>query len=128
MPFRIEVHGTPAILEVTYPDAPTPLEIADYVNGLRTAIGTLKPGWMGLVNQGGLRLMSTELVEALTVMNAYAQGKGMARLARVVPDSFGGMQAWRIAKDAALKIPAETFSTRDEALAWLRAPLPAKAG
>lgn len=123
MPFLIRVHDAPQILEVTYPADPSALDISDYVGRLRSTIAGLGGEWMGLVDQGGLRLMRNDLVEVLTVMNAYAQSKGMVRLARVVPDSFGGMQAWRIAKDAALKIPNQTFSTRDEALAWLRSPL-----
>ena len=38
MSFSVHVHRDEHIIEVTYPENPTPLEIADYVTRLRQAI------------------------------------------------------------------------------------------
>ena len=74
---------------------------------------------MGLVDQRSLKALSPQLLETLKVMYNYAQTHGMKKLARVVPDAFGSMHAWRVAKEAALSVPVQTFTARDEAVTWL---------
>lgn len=118
---RFELHLDPrtSILEVIYPEAPTSLEIGDYVARLRRFIDERQGSWLALVDQRQLKVMSPELMDALKVMNGYAQARGMKRIARLVPDALGSLSAWRVSKEAALKIPAQTFTDREEALRWL---------
>lgn len=120
MAFLVRVHPDPCVIEVTYPELPTAFEITDYVARLREAIMGLNGAkWRGLVDQRKLKVMSPELLETLKVTNNFAQVRGMTKLARVVPDALGTLSAWRVAKEAALTIPTQTFSDREQAWAWV---------
>ncbi|MCY1039819.1 STAS/SEC14 domain-containing protein [Corallococcus sp. bb12-1] len=121
---KIEIAHLPHdIIEVIYPSEVTPKDVADYVEQLKKDI-TARAGkeWSALVDQSKLRVMPSTVVGEMARLNAYAQQRGMMRSARVVVDPGSGLQAWRMTKNAGLTIPAKTFETRAEALAWLEAP------
>jgi hypothetical protein len=122
MPFDIKVHAQERILEVVYPPEPTAQEVAEYAVQMRATIDGMPSEWFALVDQRAVRAMSPDLVSTLTGLNAYAQMKGMALSARVVQSAPSGLQAWRMTRQAMLNIPARTFESREEALAWLKAP------
>ncbi len=122
MPFDITVHEADRILEVVYPPQPTAEDVQDYLKRVKEAIEALSGEWSALVDQAHLRVLPPNIVPVMASLNAYAQLKGMKRSARVVTDAASGLQAWRMTKQAMLTIPARTFETRDEALAWLRNP------
>jgi hypothetical protein len=122
MPFQIVVHAAERILEVVYPPQPTNEDVQDYLKRVKEAMDTLGGEWSALVDQAQLRVLSPSVVQTMASLNAYAQHKGMKRSARVVTDAASGLQAWRMTKQAMLTIPARTFESRDEALAWLRNP------
>lgn len=120
MAFTVQVHQSPNVIEVVYPEQPSALEISDYVSRLRTAIVGLNGApWLGLVDQRKLKMLTPDLLETLKVMNNFAAHKGMKKLARIVPDAMGSLSAWRVAKEAALHIPTQTFTDKEQALAWL---------
>lgn len=121
MPFQIHVHPQ-NILEVVYPAEVTAEDLAEYEKQLKGVIAGLGGEWSALVDQSQLRVMPTNVVGVMANLNAYAQLHGMQRSARVVTDPSSGLQAWRMTKRAMLNIPARTFQTRDEALAWLKDP------
>ncbi|ADO69258.1 STAS/SEC14 domain-containing protein [Stigmatella aurantiaca] len=121
MPFQITVHQPERILEVVYPPQPSQQDVDEYLSRVREIIEGLGE-WSALVDQSQLRVMSATMVAVMAKLNAFAQLKGMKRSARVVSTAASGLQAWRMTKQAMLNIPARTFETRDEALAWLKNP------
>lgn len=122
MPFDIVVHAEQRVLEVIYPAAPSTEEISDYSARVRQAINGMGESWGALVDQRQLLALPQTLMSALAMLNAYAQLKGMRRSARIVADAASGLKAWRLTQQARLVIPARTFESREEALAWLREP------
>ncbi|XXF77084.1 STAS/SEC14 domain-containing protein [Myxococcaceae bacterium GXIMD 01537] len=122
MPFQITIHPADRILEVVYPPQPTADDVQDYLKRVKEAMESLGGEWSALVDQAQLRVLPPNIVSVMASLNAYAQLKGMKRSARVVTDAASGLQAWRMTKQAMLNIPARTFESRDEALAWLRNP------
>lgn len=122
MPFQITIHEADRILEVTYPPQPTAEDVQDYLQRVKAAMETLGGSWSALVDQSQLRMLPPNIIPVMAGLNGYAQLKGMKRSARVVTDPASGLQAWRMTKQAMLSIPARTFETRDEALAWLLNP------
>ena len=126
--FEIHVDSGERLVEVTYPDSPSSLETADYLVRMKRIIDQLaqersaSEGWFCLVDQRLMRSMSTPLLEQVTYLNRYALQNGMRRSARVVGEGSAESerQARRIveATDAAVR----TFTCRDAALAWLKAP------
>ncbi|SEM52520.1 MULTISPECIES: STAS/SEC14 domain-containing protein [Stigmatella] len=121
MPFQIHVHQPERILEVIYPPQPTQQDVDEYLSRVREIIEGLGE-WSALVDQSQLRVMSAAMVAVMAKLNAFAQLKGMKRSARIVSTAASGLQAWRMTKQAMLNIPARTFESRDEALAWLKNP------
>jgi hypothetical protein len=121
---KIEITHLPHdIIEITYPSEVTPKDVADYVEQLRKDVNARGGAeWSALVDQSRLRVMPASVVGEMARLNAFAQARGMKRSARVVSDPGSGLQAWRMTKNAGLTIPAKTFETRGEALAWLEAP------
>lgn len=122
MPFTINVFPDDRILEVVYPPQPTAEDVQDYLKRVKEAMESFGGEWSALVDQSRLRVLPPNVVSTMASLNAYAQLKGMKRSARVVTDPASGLQAWRMTKQAMLTIPARTFESRDEALAWLRNP------
>lgn len=122
MAFDIVVHAEEHILEVIYPATPTAEEIAAYAPRVRQTIDGMGDEWGALVDQRQLKALPSGLMTTLAVLNAYAQLKGMRRSARVVPDAAAGLKAWRMTQQARLIVPARTFESREEALAWLQEP------
>lgn len=122
MAFDIIVHAEEHILEVVYPAAPTQEEVTAYAARVRQAIDGMGEAWGALVDQRQLKALPSGLMSTLAVLNAYAQLKGMQRSARVVSDAAAGLKAWRMTQQARLIVPARTFESREEALAWLREP------
>ncbi|MDC0714374.1 STAS/SEC14 domain-containing protein [Stigmatella sp. ncwal1] len=121
MPFQITVHQPERILEVVYPPQPSQQDVDEYLSRVKDIIEGLGE-WSALVDQSQLRVMPGTMVAVMAKLNAFAQLKGMKRSARVVSTAASGLQAWRMTKQAMLNIPARTFETRDEALAWLKNP------
>jgi hypothetical protein len=121
MPFQIHVHQPERILEVIYPPQPSQQDVDEYLARVRELIEGLGE-WSALVDQSQLRVMSAAMVSVMAKLNAFAQLKGMKRSARIVSTAASGLQAWRMTKQAMLNIPARTFESRDEALAWLKNP------
>lgn len=122
MPFQIVIHEADRILEVIYPPQPTAEDVQDYLKRVKEAMEVLSGDWSALVDQAQLRVLPPNIIPVMASLNGYAQHKGMKRSARVVTDPASGLQAWRMTKQAMLTIPARTFESRDEALAWLRNP------
>jgi hypothetical protein len=120
MGFEIVVHSGEQILEVVYPPSPSGADISEYAARVRQTIDSMGASWSALVDQRQLRALPFELMKTLAGLNAYAQLKGMQRSARVVPDAAAGLMAWRMTKQAMLTVPARTFDSREEAIAWLR--------
>lgn len=124
MAFDIIIHGDEHILEVVYPTVASEADVSHYAARVRQTIDSMGESWTALVDQRQLRALPRELMSTLAGLNAYAQLKGMQRSARVVPDAAAGLQAWRMTKQALLSVPARTFESREEAIAWLRDPAP----
>jgi hypothetical protein len=122
MSFQIIVHESERIIEVIYPAQPTADDLKDYLARIKEAMEKLAGDWSALVDQSQLRVMPAQMVSEMAKLNAHAQLKGMKRSARVVSTPASGLQAWRMTKQAMLSIPARTFETRGEALAWLKNP------
>lgn len=122
MPFQIVIHEADRILEVVYPPQPTAEDVQDYLKRVKEAMEVLSGDWSALVDQAQLRMLPPNMIPVMASLNGYAVHKGMKRSARVVTDPASGLQAWRMTKQAMLTIPARTFESRDEALAWLRNP------
>ncbi len=119
MPFQLTVLPNERRIEVSYPDAPGALEVADYGLRLHKAINEMKGTWCILVDQRQLRFMAPEVQRNMSSLAAYAQARGMRRGARLVCDAVSGLQVWRMHKEAGLTIRTETFTDRETALAWL---------
>lgn len=122
MPFEIRLHED-SIIEVVYPAQPTAPEVVDYSSRIRKEIDLMRGrGWSCLVDQRQLIVMDPALVDRIAELNAYAQKRGMKRAARVVTSAIGRLQSARVMRDAALRTDFRVFTSRDEALAWLKGP------
>ena len=96
------------------------LRIEDYIYRVRTVIDGYPPGgWLCLVDQRNVLVMSPDLVDKVRVLNVYAVSRGMLRSARVVATAVAGLQASRMAREGSLGIEVQTFDTREAAVAWL---------
>ena len=123
MPFEIVVHDTDAIVEIVYPENPTQEDVAEYVDRVRQIIARRQGPWSCLVDQRRLHLMPDRLYEQVAELNVYAQQHGMKQSARVVSSAVAAvasLQATRMRRQAALNGPVCTFTSRDDAIAWLR--------
>jgi hypothetical protein len=121
MGFEISVNEREQIVEITYPARPSDSEIDAYVRDIKAVMDRLPKGWRCLVDQRQLAVMAPELVEKVAALNAYGAGRGMARAARVIATSVANLQTARMARQASLEVPIKTFTSRDAALAWLKA-------
>src|SRR5689334_23265394 len=121
MPFVISVtRGPLTVIEVVYPAHPTAADVADYVEEMKRTIDAHRDEpWVCLVDQRNLTRMDSGLVEKVASLNAYAQAYGMCRSARLVASEGAALQAQRIAERASLSSAVATFTTREDALAWL---------
>jgi hypothetical protein len=121
VPFEVRVVAGPTpILEVVYPAEPTHAEVASYLLDMKRTIDAQGGSpWMCLVDQRGLVRMDGRLLEQVSALNAYARLHGMICSARIVASSAAASQAHRIAEQARLGTPIQTFATREEALDWL---------
>jgi hypothetical protein len=122
VPFEIRViEEQVPILEVVYPSEPSHADVAGYLLEMKRTIDERggQP-WMCLVDQRRLVTMDPVLLERVAVLNAYAQSNGMTRSARVVASVIATLQVQRIAEQAGLRAPVRAFTSRNEALAWLR--------
>jgi hypothetical protein len=120
--FRIVVHADvrPRIVEVIYPPTVTVSGVEDYVRRIKATMDQQKTEWVCLVDQRDLTVMPPELVEKIAFLNAYAQKRRMKKTARVVSSAVATLQAARISRDSLrTETPLRTFTSRDEALAWL---------
>jgi hypothetical protein len=120
--FRIVVHADvkPRIVEVIYPPTVTVSNVEDYVRRIKVTMDQQKTEWACLVDQRDLSVMPPELVEKIASLNAYAQKRRMKKTARVISSAVAGLQAARISRDSLrTETPLRTFTSRDEALAWL---------
>jgi hypothetical protein len=120
--FRIAVHADvrPRIVEVIYPAMVTASDVEDYVRRIKVTMDQQKTEWACLVDQRDLTVMPPELVEKIASLNAYAQKRRMIKTARVVSSAVASLQAARISRDSLrTETPLRTFTSRDEALAWL---------
>lgn len=123
MPFEIVVHEADAIVEVVYPEKPTEEDVDDYVGRVKKIIALQQGPWSCLVDQRQLNLMPDSLYEQAASLNAYAQEHGMKRSARVVSSATAAvatLQTIRMHSQASLNLPVRTFTSRDDAIAWLR--------
>jgi hypothetical protein len=125
MPFRIELHEPEGILEVIYPVTPTLQDVEDYARNVRARIDAMAGRrWVCLVDQRDVGALSPEIVEVVADLNAYAEQHGMRRAARVVSSAVARLQSTRLVREAMLRTEFRVFESRDEAMAWLRAPRP----
>ncbi len=118
MTFETTYHADDRILEIVYPARPTPEEVDEYVNRTRALIDQIDGPWNCLVDQRKVSVLPPSILVELADLNAYAQKHGMRRTARVVASPASVAQSRRLASAALLAL--ETFSNRDEAIAWLR--------
>src|SRR5262249_14854231 len=121
MGFDIKVDGEARIIEITYPARPTDSEIDAYVREIKAVMDKQPKGWRCLVDQRQLAVMPPDLVDKVADLNAYGVKRGMARAARVIATSVANLQTARMARQAALVVPIKTFTSREAALAWLKA-------
>ena len=121
MGFEISVNTEEKIVEITYPARPTDAEIDAYVREIKAVMDRQPKGWRCLVDQRQLAVMPPELVDKVAELNAYGVKRGMARAARVIATSVANLQTARMARQASLEVPIKTFTSRDAAMAWLRA-------
>jgi hypothetical protein len=120
VPFDIVVHEADSIIEVIYPETPTAADVEDYVRRIKEAIARRRGPWSCLVDQRRLHVLSDTLYERIAGLNAYAQERGMKQSARVVASAVATLQATRMRRQAALTSPVKSFTSRDDAIAWLR--------
>src|SRR5215468_5458265 len=121
MGFEIKVDAEARIIEITYPARPTDSEIDAYVREIKAVMDKQPKGWRCLVDQRQLAVMPPDLVDKVAELNAYGVKRGMARAARVIATSVANLQTARMARQASLEVPIKTFTSRDAALAWLKA-------
>jgi hypothetical protein len=121
MGFDIKVDAEARIVEITYPARPTDPEIEAYVREIKAVMDKQPKGWRCLVDQRQLAVMPPDLVDKVAELNAYGVKRGMARAARVIATSVANLQTARMARQAALVVPIKTFTSRDAAMAWLKA-------
>jgi hypothetical protein len=120
LPFEIVVHDFESIVEVVYPEKPTEPDVDDYVRRIKRVIGERSGPWSCLVDQRKLNVMPDALYTQIAALNVYAQDRGMKQAARVVSSAVSSLQTSRMYKQSAIDRPIRTFTTRDDALAWLR--------
>ena len=118
--FRITVHGTERIIEVTYPSQPTWESTRAYAEAIKHAITTMGPPWRCLVDQRENAVLDDSLADAVADLNAFAKANGMERSARVLPVRYvSRVQAERIADSGGVTGSVGLFYSRDEAWKWL---------
>ncbi len=115
-------HEIDKIVEIIYPEAPTAAEIDAYIAKVRATIDAQQGSWSCLVDQRKLIVLPPELVDRLAEINRYAERRGMVRAARVIASAVGSLQTNRMARS--MRIPVIPFTSREEALAWLRGEAP----
>jgi hypothetical protein len=123
VPFDIVVHESDAIIEIVYPENPTKEDVKDYADRVKKIIAKQTGPWSCLVDQRRLHLMPDPLYEQVAALNVFAQQHGMKQSARVVSGPVAAvatLQTKRMHRQAALSRPVRTFTSRDEALGWLR--------
>lgn len=113
MPFDIRVHEAEKLIEVIYPEQPTRADVADYALRMTTVIEQREGEWRCLVDQRALQLLDPALVSRITTLNSFARTNGMTKSARIVRSPISALQAREIAGEI------RTFTTREEAIAWL---------
>jgi hypothetical protein len=116
--FETTYHEHDRILEIVYPARPTQDEVTEYVARTRATIDAIDGPWFCLVDQRRVTVLPPSILVELADLNAYAQKHGMRRTARLVASPASAAQSRRLASAALLAL--ETFSSRDEAIAWLR--------
>jgi hypothetical protein len=119
MSFQVYVHEAHDIIEVIYPPHPTQEDVAAYVEEVTRVLDVRRRRFGCLVDQRALVLMPPDLVHTVASLNAYAEMRGMVRSARVAPSDLAQAQTQRMAREASLGVPAATFASRDDAVAWL---------
>lgn len=117
--FLVVEHASPPIIEIVYPLQPTSSSIAAYVINVRNAIDRYRGEWSCLVDQRQLPEVPTHLIGPVVSLNQYARQRGMKRCARVVSSAAGFVQTERVIA-ARGDFVMRAFTTREEALAWLR--------
>lgn len=118
--FKIEIHPAAHVLEIVYPHEVKADDVAAYTKRCRDLILLLGSHWTCLVDQTATPVIPQSLTEEIAQLNAFALAHGMQRCARVVAGAFGELQAWRITRDVKGAVPIRTFTSRDEAWAWIR--------
>jgi len=121
--FRVYIHEAANIIEAIYPPHPTPEDVAAYVKDITRILDERKKQFGCLVDQRALIRMPQELVQTVASLNAYAELRGMVRSARIAPGDLAEAQTERMIHEAKLGVPARTFATREEAIAWLQEAL-----
>ncbi len=119
MPFIIRVDRKRQLIEVAYPPHPTAADVADYVVSIKDAIEHMAGEWDCLVDQRQLKVMPPALVAEVATLNAWAEKRRMRRSARVVASAVATLQTQRMAREASLHAEVRSFSSREEAIAWL---------
>jgi hypothetical protein len=120
MAFQVYIHEEASIIEAIYPPHPSPEDVAAYVKDITRLLDERGRAPFGcLVDQRALIRMPQELVHAVASLNTYAELRGMVRSARIAPGPTAEAQTERMIHEAKLGVPARTFATREEAVAWL---------
>ncbi|MFI5299916.1 MAG: hypothetical protein ACHREM_17650 [Polyangiales bacterium] len=117
--FFVVEHASPPIIEIVYPLQPTSSSIAAYVINVRNAIDRYRGEWSCLVDQRLLPEVPAQLIGPVVSLNQYARQRGMKRCARVVSSAAGFVQTERVIA-ARGDFVMRAFTTREEALSWLR--------
>jgi hypothetical protein len=117
--FVVVEHASPPVIEIVYPLQPTSSSIAAYVINVRNAIDRYRGEWSCLVDQRQLPEVPAQLIGPVVSLNQYARQRGMKRCARVVSSAAGFVQTERVIA-ARGDFVMRAFTTREEALAWLR--------
>ncbi len=120
VPFEIVVHDYESIVEVVYPVRPTEPDVEDYIRRIKRVIAERSAPWSCLVDQRKLSVMPESLYDRIASLNVYAQQHGMKQSARVVSSAVASLQSARMRRQSAIASPVRTFTSRDDALAWLR--------
>ena len=125
MPFDIFTHPgdaiieLPPIVEVIYPDNPTPEDIKAYVTQAHEVIDAQRGRpFCCLADQRAVRVMPPDLVAVLGELNKYAYAHGMLRTARLVSSTIAELQTRQLARTNDFEV--EAFESRSAALLWLR--------
>lgn len=123
MPFDVQIDHPRRTLAITYPAQVNATDALEFPPRVRQAIDELAKGgkWFCLVDQRALPTLPAHLLEILKSLNAYGQAKGMSKSARIVSDAIAGLSVLSL-KTGDLKVPIQTFQSREDALQWLLTP------